>query len=93
MKSLKSSHTGDPLAVILISYLGKDTHLPKIPGNLNGTYNTPKLYSRSTNDGETSKRGPSCVVRTFVFSSHLSLFSPKIAWCKPLCFQAAFLAS
>ena len=56
MKSLESSHTGDPLAVVLISYLGKDTHLPKIPGNLNGTCKTPKLYSRSTNDGETSKR-------------------------------------
>ena len=56
MKSPKSSHTGDPLAAVLISYLGKDTHLPKIPGNLNGTYNMPKPYSRSTNNGETSKR-------------------------------------
>ena len=56
MKSPKSSHSRDPLVAILISYLGKDIHLPKIPGNLNGTYNTPKLYSRSTNDGGTSKR-------------------------------------
>ena len=55
MKSLKSSHTGDPLAAILISYLGKDTRLPKTPGNLSGTYNMPKQYSRSTNNGGTSK--------------------------------------
>ena len=56
MKLPKSSHTGDPLAVVLISYLGKDTHRPKIPGNPNGIYNTPKPYSRSTNNNETSKR-------------------------------------
>ena len=64
MKLPKSSHTGDPLTIALISYPGKDTHQPKIPGNPSGTYNMPKLYSRSTNDEETSKRGPNCVVRT-----------------------------
>ena len=71
MRSPKSSHTGGPLAVVLISYPGKDTHLPKIPGNLKGTYNMPKLYSRSTNSDETYKTGQSCVVRTGVFSSRL----------------------
>ena len=56
MKSPKFSHTGDPLTVVLISYLGRDICLLKTPGNLNGTYNTPKPYSRSTNNGGTSKR-------------------------------------
>ena len=56
MKLPKSSHTGDPLAVVLISYPGKDTCPPKTHGNLNGTYNTPKQYSGSTNSTETSKR-------------------------------------
>ena len=56
MKLPKSSHIGDPLAVVLISYLGRGTHRPKIPGNPSGTYNTPKPYSRSTNNDETSKR-------------------------------------
>ena len=91
MKLPKSSHTGDPLAVVLISYLGKDTHWPKIPGNPNETYNTPKLHSRSTNNEEISKKEPSCVVRTLEFSSRLSWFFPKIVWCKPLRFRAAFL--
>ena len=56
----------------LISYLGKDTRPLRTLGNLNRTYNMPKQYSRSTNDGGTSKK--SCVVRTLVFSSRLSLF-------------------
>ena len=77
MKLPKSSHTGDPLAVALISYPGKDTHQPKIPGNPSGTYNTPKLYSRSTNDEETSKKEPNCVVRTVEFSSHPFLVPPQ----------------
>ena len=57
MKSPKSSHTGDPLTAVLISYLGKATRPPKTPGNLNGTYNMLKQYSRSTNNGGTSKKG------------------------------------
>ena len=77
MKLPKSSHTGDPLAVVLISYPGKDTHRPKIPGNPNETYNTPKPYSRSTNSDETSKKEPDCVVRTVEFSSRLSLSFPR----------------
>ena len=64
MKSTKSSHTGDPLTITLISYPGKDTHLPKTPGNLNGTYNMPKPYSMSTNNEGTSKKGLSCMVQT-----------------------------
>ena len=90
MKLLKSSHTGDPLAAILISYLGKDTHPPKTPGNLNGTYNTPKQYSRSTNNGGTSKR-LSCMVRTWVFSSHLSLFFPRSHGANLCVFKLPFL--
>ena len=56
MKSPKSSHTRDPLAAVLILYPGRDTRLPKTPGNLNGTYNMPKPYSRNTNNGKTSKK-------------------------------------
>ena len=56
MKSPKSSHTGGPLAVTLISYPGRDIHPRKTPGNPNGTYNTPKPYSVSTNNGGTFKR-------------------------------------
>ena len=79
MKSPKSSHTRDPLAAALISYLGKDTHPPKIPGNLNGTCNMPKLYSMSTNNGETSKRGqvawcePLCSRAAFLVSQYVIL--------------------
>ena len=56
MRLPKSSHTGDPLAVVLIWYPGKATCPPKTPGNLNGTYNMPKQYSRSTNNRGTSKK-------------------------------------
>ena len=90
MKSLKSSHTGDPLAAVLILYPGKDTCLLKTPGNLNGTYNTPKPYSRGTNNGGTSKKtelhgANLCVLKLPLF------VLPEIAWCKPLCFRAALL--
>ena len=91
MKSPKSSHTEDPLAAVLISYLGKDTRLPKTPGNLNGTYNTPKLYSRSTNNGGTSKKGLSCVVQALVFSSRLSLFLPRSCGANLCVFELPFL--
>ena len=91
MKSPKSSHTGDPLAAILISYLGKDTRLPKIPGNPNRTCNTPKLYSRSTNDGGTSKKGTELRGANLCVLELPLLVLSKIAWCKPLCFRAAFL--
>ena len=91
MKLPKSSHTGDPLAVVLISYLGKDTRLPKIPGNPNRTCNTPKPYSGRTNNGETSKKGPSCVVRTFEFSSRLSLISPRSRGANLCVFEPPFL--
>ena len=71
MKLPKSSHTRDPLAAVLILCPGKDTHPLKTPGNLNGTYNTPKQYSMSTSNGEISKR-LDCVVRTRGFSSRPS---------------------
>ena len=91
MKSPKSSHTGDPLTTVLILYLGKATRLPRTPGNLNGTYNMPKQYSRSTSNGGTSKktelRGANlCVLKPPLF------VLPKITRCKPLCFRAALLA-
>ena len=76
MKSLKSSHTGDPLAIALISYPGRDIHLWNTPGNPNGTYNMPKPYSTSTNNRGTFKR-PSCMVRTHRFLSHLSSLFQK----------------
>ena len=87
MKSPKSSHTGDPLAAALISYLGRVTRPPKTPGNLNGTYNMPKQYSRSTNNGGISKktelRGANpCVLEPPLFAL------PKIAWCKPFVFSS-----
>ena len=91
MKSPKSSHTGDPLTAVLISYLGKATHPPKTPGNLNGTYNTPKQYSRSTSNGGTSKRTGLCGANLCVLELPLFALS-KITWCKPLCFRAALLA-
>ena len=73
MKSPKSSHTGDPLTIVLISYPGKDTHPPKTHGNLNETYNMPKQYSRSTNSAENSKDRivwcePLCSRATFLCS-------------------------
>ena len=90
MKSPKSSHTGDPLTAVLISYHGEATRPPKTPGNLNGIYNTPKQYSRSTNNGEVSKR-PSCMVRTLVFSSRLSLLFPRSRGANLLRFRATLL--
>ena len=87
MKSLKSSHTGNPLATVLILYLGKTTRPPRTPGNLNGTYNTPKQYSRSTNNGGISKKtelhgANPCVLKPPLFA----LF--KIMWCKPFAFSS-----
>ena len=71
MKSPKSSHTRDPLTAVLISYLGKATRPPRTPGNLNGTYNTPKQYSRSTNNRGTSKR-------TELHGANLCVFEPPL---------------
>ena len=75
MKLPKSSHTGDPLAAVLILYLGRAIRPPKIPGNPNGTYNMPKQYSRSINNEGTSKK-LSCMVRTSS-SRAVSLFCPS----------------
>ena len=60
-KSLKSSHTRDPLAADLILYLGKDTCPPKTPGNLNGTYNTPN-HTQGVQTMEEPLKGLSCVI-------------------------------
>ena len=91
MKLPKSSHTGDPLAAVLILYPGKTTRPPKTPGNLNGTYNTPKQYSRSTSNGGTSKRTELHGVNLEVLEPPLFVLS-KITWCNPLSFRAALLA-
>ena len=80
----------DPLTAILISYLGKATHPPKTPGNLNRTYNTPKQYSRSTSNGGTSKKTELRGVNLCVLEPPLFALS-QILWCKPLCFRAALL--
>ena len=85
-KSPKSSHTGDPLTAALISYLGKDTRLPKTPGNLNGTYNMPKPYSRSTNNGGTSKKRGAAWCKHLCFRAASLHPSQKIVWCKHSCF-------
>ena len=90
MKSPKSSHTGDPLGVALISYPGKDIRPWKTPGNLNGTYNTPKPYSVSTNNGGTFKR-PSCMVRTHGCSSRLSLLFQRSRGANIHVFEPPFL--
>ena len=90
MKLPKSSHTGDPLTAILISYLGRAIHLPKIPGNLSRTYNMPKQYSRSTNNGGTSKR-PSCMVRTSSSRAISLLSSPRSHGANLCVFKPPFL--
>ena len=56
MKLPKSSHTGDPLAAVLILYPGKVTRPPKTLGNLSRTYNMLKQYSRSTSNGGISTK-------------------------------------
>ena len=92
MKSPKSYHTGDPLTVVLISYPGKDTRLPKTHGNLNGTYNTP-----NNTPGVQTAQKP--LKETGLHGANLCVLEPpffalsKIAWCKPLRFRAAFCYS
>ena len=90
MKSPKSSHTGDPLAAILISYPGKDTRPQKTPGNLNGTYSTPKQYSMSTNNGEISKRTGLCGANPSVLEPPLLSF-PRLRGANLCVFRAALL--
>ena len=76
MKLPKSSHTGDPLTAVLILYPGKDTRPPKTLGNLSGTYNTLKQYSRSTSNGGIS-------TKTELHGANLCALEPPL----PLLFQ------